>query len=46
VACTRWGSDPLARGSYSSVAVGALGGEEYDIIAEQACAFGLLFDLP
>ena len=35
VVCTRWGSDPLARGSYSSVAVGALGGEEYDAIAEQ-----------
>lgn len=32
--CTRWGKDPLARGSYSSVAVGALGAEDYDIIAE------------
>ena len=24
----------MARGSYSSIAVGALGGEEYDILAE------------
>lgn len=34
VVCTRWGSDPMAYGSYSSIAVGALGGEEYDILAE------------
>ena len=35
VVCTRWGRDPMARGSYSSIAVGALGGEEYDTLAEQ-----------
>lgn len=34
VVCTRWGSDPMAYGSYSSIAVGALGGEEYDALAE------------
>jgi hypothetical protein len=34
VVVTRWGSDPMAYGSYSSVAVGALGGEEYDILGE------------
>ena len=34
VCCTRWGRDPMARGSYSSIAVGALGGEEYDTLAE------------
>ena len=31
--CTRWGSDPLARGSYSHVATGA-SGDDYDILAE------------
>ena len=25
--CTRWGSDPMAYGSYSSLTVGSLGGE-------------------
>ena len=29
----------MARGSYSSVAVGALGGEEYDALAEQVRGF-------
>ena len=33
-ACTRWGADPMAYGSYSSVAVGGLGGEDYDVLAE------------
>ncbi|KAK9814743.1 hypothetical protein WJX72_010741 [[Myrmecia] bisecta] len=32
--CTRWGQDPMAYGSYSSIAVGALGGEDYDVLAE------------
>ncbi|KAK9844949.1 hypothetical protein WJX74_008996 [Apatococcus lobatus] len=32
--CTRWSQDPMAYGSYSSVAVGSLGGEDYDIMAE------------
>lgn len=32
--CTRWGQDPMAYGSYSSLSVGCLGGEEYDIMAE------------
>ncbi|KAK9804501.1 hypothetical protein WJX73_000258 [Symbiochloris irregularis] len=32
--CTRWGKDPLARGAYSSVGVGALGAEDYNIIGE------------
>ena len=34
VCCTRWGKDEMARGSYSSMAVGALGGDDYDIIGE------------
>ena len=34
VCCTRWGKDELARGSYSSMAVGALGGDDYDILGE------------
>jgi lysine-specific histone demethylase 1 len=38
VVCTRWGADPLARGSYSSIAVGALGGEEYDILGQSVAA--------
>lgn len=32
--CTRWGSDPMAFGSYSSLGVGSLGGEDYDTLAE------------
>lgn len=40
--CTRWGADPMARGSYSSIAVGALGGEEYDIL-QQAVAGRVFF---
>lgn len=32
--CTRWGQDPMAYGSYSSLSVGCLGGEEYDMMAE------------
>ncbi|KAL6769683.1 hypothetical protein ACKKBG_A31975 [Auxenochlorella protothecoides x Auxenochlorella symbiontica] len=31
---TRWGSDPMCRGSYSSLSVGALGGADYDVLAE------------
>lgn len=31
--CTRWGSDPLCRGSYSHVVVGS-SGNDYDILAE------------
>ncbi|KAG1663128.1 hypothetical protein FOA52_000650 [Chlamydomonas sp. UWO 241] len=31
---TRWGSDPMSYGSYSSVAVGSVGGDDYDTIAE------------
>ncbi|BDA49228.1 Lysine-specific histone demethylase 1 homolog 1 [Coccomyxa sp. Obi] len=38
VVCTRWGADPMARGSYSSIAVGALGGEEYDILQQSVAA--------
>ncbi|KAK2077801.1 hypothetical protein QBZ16_004649 [Prototheca wickerhamii] len=33
-ASTRWGADPYARGSYSSLAAGARGGVEYDTLAE------------
>lgn len=32
--CTRWGSDPMARGSYSSLCVGSAGGEDYDAVAD------------
>ncbi|EIE24819.1 hypothetical protein COCSUDRAFT_36098 [Coccomyxa subellipsoidea C-169] len=42
VVCTRWGADPMACGSYSSIAVGALGGEEYDIL-QQSVAGRLFF---
>ena len=34
VSVTRWGQDPFAYGSYSSLPVGTLGGGEYDILAE------------
>ena len=34
VMTTRWGSDPFAYGSYSSMPVGTLGGPDYDILAE------------
>ena len=34
VICTKWGSDPLAFGAYSSMPVGTLGGEDYDILGE------------
>jgi len=32
--CTRWGSDPMAYGSYSSLCVGSAGGEDYDAVAD------------
>eukprot|EP00884_Botryococcus_braunii_P000714 jgi/Botrbrau1/10643/Bobra.53_2s0002.1 len=32
--CTRWGTDPMTFGSYSSLGVGSLGGEDYDTLAE------------
>lgn len=31
---TRWGSDPFSLGSYSHVAVGASGRDDYDILVE------------
>ena len=31
---TRWGNDEMALGSYSSIPVGSLGGEDYDLLAE------------
>jgi monoamine oxidase len=31
---TRWGSDPMAYGAYSSLPVGSHGGEDYDIMAK------------
>ena len=34
VICTRWGSDPLTHGAYSSMPVGSLGGDDYDILGE------------
>jgi Flavin containing amine oxidoreductase len=39
--CTRWGCDPMARGSYSSLCVGSAGGEDYDAVAD--CLGGRLF---
>ncbi|PIA55029.1 hypothetical protein AQUCO_00800041v1 [Aquilegia coerulea] len=35
--CTKWGSDPLCRGSYSHVRVGS-SGRDYDILAESVGA--------
>lgn len=34
VMTTRWGADPFARGSYSSMSVGTHGGSDYDCLAE------------
>ncbi|KAL4451265.1 hypothetical protein ABPG77_009337 [Micractinium sp. CCAP 211/92] len=34
VMVTRWGADPFAYGSYSSMALGTRGGEDYDRLAE------------
>lgn len=34
VMVTRWGNDPYAYGSYSSMALGTRGGEDYDTLAE------------
>ena len=34
VICTRWGSDPMAYGAYSSMPVGSEGGVDYDILGE------------
>ena len=34
VICTSWGGDPLAHGAYSSMPVGSIGGEDYDILGE------------
>jgi len=34
VICTRWGSDPMAYGAYSSMPVGSEGGIDYDILGE------------
>jgi hypothetical protein len=31
--CTRWGCDPMAYGSYSSVAVGSAGAADYEALA-------------
>ncbi len=31
--CSQWGADPMARGAYSSIGLGARGGEDYDIMA-------------
>ena len=31
--CSQWGADPLARGAYSSIGVGANGGADYDTMA-------------
>ena len=31
--CSQWGADPLARGAYSSIGVGANGGTDYDTMA-------------
>ncbi len=34
IVTTRWGSDPMAYGAYSSMPVGTRGGEDYDTLAE------------
>lgn len=34
VICTAWGNDPLAHGAYSSMPVGSIGGDDYDILGE------------
>jgi len=34
VVCTRWGTDPFCYGAYSSMAVGTVGGEDYNILGE------------
>lgn len=34
VVCTSWGNDPLAHGAYSSMPVGSIGGDDYDILGE------------
>eukprot|EP00798_Chlamydomonas_sp_ICE-L_P008635 gene8635-34083_t len=39
--CTRWASDPMSYGSYSSISVGSLGAEDYDNLA--ASVGGRLF---
>ena len=36
---TRWGRDPMARGSYSSISVGSLGGQDYDVIMQSLLTF-------
>ncbi|KAL5976218.1 Lysine-specific histone demethylase 1 2 [Asimina triloba] len=40
--CTRWGSDPLCRGSYSHIGVGS-SGRDYDILAESVGEGRLFF---
>lgn len=34
VICTKWGTDPLVHGAYSSMPVGCIGGDDYDILGE------------
>jgi monoamine oxidase len=34
VICTSWGNDPLAHGAYSSMPVGSIGGDDYNILGE------------
>lgn len=42
-AVTRWGQDPYAYGSYSSVAVGCMGGDEYRALAEPTAGLRVCF---